>query len=251
MKILIVEDEKPAARQLEEEIKKIDEYIELVGICDSVNDTIYWLQTNPLPDLIMMDIHLPDGLCFNIFKTVPLACPVIYITAYDKYFTEAFECNSIDYLLKPISDVSLRNAIKKYKSLQTHFVQNHVSLTEYLNNVERAKSRILVRHGTDFQMVKVQDIAYFYTEHKLIFLVDRTNRKFLAEKNNLTDLENELDDKSFYRANRKYIINANFLKKFKPVENGKIQLELSLPTNEVIIVSKDNSISFKKWITEN
>jgi two-component system, LytTR family, response regulator len=251
MKILIVEDEKHVAKQLEEELKKIDEYIEVIGICDSVNSSIYWLQTNPLPNLIIMDIHLSDGLSFSIFKTVPFICPVIFVTTDDKYFAEAFECNSIDYLLKPITEMNLRNAIKKYKILQNHFVQNYVPLSDYLNNTDRTKSRILVRHGTEFQTVKVEDIAYFFTEHKLIFLVDRSNRKFLAEKNNLADLENELDDKSFYRANRKYIINANFLKKFTLVENGKILLELALPTHEVVTVSKENSVLFKRWITQN
>lgn len=251
MKILIVEDERPAAEQLEEELKRIDEYIEVVEICNSVNDSIYWLETNPHPDLIMMDIELSDGLCFDIFKTVPFPCPVIYISAYDKYITEAFTSNSIDYLVKPTNEHSLRNALNKYKSLKNHFVNNQASLAEYLSYADRGKSRVLVKHGTDFQTVKVEDIAYFYTEHKLIFLVDRTNRKYLAEKNNLAELEEELDDQCFYRANRKYIISANYLKKFKVVENGKIQVELTLPVNEAIIVSKEGSASFKKWISEN
>ena len=251
MKILIVEDERPAASQLEEGLKRIDEYIEVVGSCNSVNDSIYWLQTNPRPDLIMMDIQLSDGLCFDIFKAIPVQCPVIYVTAYDDYVAEALAVNTIDYLLKPASENRLKTAINKYKTLQSHFVNNHLSVADYLSYTERTRSRILVKHGAEFQTVKVEDIVYFYTDHKLIFLVDRTNRKFLAEKNNLAELEEELDDKCFYRANRKYIISANFLKRFRSVENGKIKLELALPVSEEIIVSKENSAAFKKWISEN
>jgi len=250
MKVLIIEDEKPAADNIAGELRLIDEYIDVVGICNSITESVYWFQTNPLPDLILMDVHLPDGLSFNIFKSISISCPVIYITAYDKYLTEAFEYNSIDYLLKPIDEDRLKSAIKKYKNLQSHFLHNHVPLSEYFSRLERRKSRILVKHGTEFQTIKVEDIVYFYTEHKLIFLVDRDGRKYLVEIGNLTELQEELDDKFFYRVNRKYIINANFLKRFKGIEGGKISLELALPVNEEIVVSQDNSTSFKKWINE-
>jgi DNA-binding LytR/AlgR family response regulator len=250
MKVLIIEDEKPAFENLSEELQSIDENVQVTGTCNSVEESIRWLQKNPEPDLILMDIQLSDGLSFCIFKTCQISCPVIFITAYDKYLTEAFDYNSIDYLLKPISQGRLKTAIRKYKNLQNHFVNNHSALFSYLNNPEKKRSRILVKRGLEFQMVRVEDIVYFFTEHKLIFLVDKENRKYLAEKNNLAELEGELDDRFFYRANRKYIINVNFVKRFKPLEKSKISLELSLPLNEEIIISQENASSFKKWIGE-
>ena len=255
MKVLIVEDERPASENLVEELQAIDDSIDVVAGCNSVEETIRWLNKNPLPDLILMDIQLSDGLSFNVFKACEITCPVIFTTAYDKYLTQAFEYSSIDYLLKPISQDKLKNAIRKYKALRNHFVGTHEyagnhTLPDYLTQ-DRKKSRILVRKGVDFQAVRVEDAGYFFTEHKLIFLVDKENKKFMAEKNNLSELEEELDKNIFYRANRKYIINANYIKRFKPLERSKISVELTLPVSEEIIISQENSASFKKWIAQS
>jgi two-component system, LytTR family, response regulator len=255
MKVLIVEDERPASENLVEELQAIDEKIDVVAGCNSVDETVKWLSSNPQPDLILMDIQLSDGLSFNIFKACDVTCPVIFTTAYDKYLAQAFQYSSIDYLLKPISQDRLKNAIRKYKSLRNHFVGNqeiqHASLPDYVNQHDRKRSRILVRKGIEFQTVRVEDTCYFFTEHKLIFLVDKENRKYMAEKNNLSELEEELDKSIFYRANRKYIINANFIKRFKPLERSKISVELTLPVNEEIIISQENSAAFKKWIAQS
>jgi DNA-binding LytR/AlgR family response regulator len=123
-------------------------------------------------------------------------------------------------------------------------------MQDYLNNHDKKRSRILVKKGMEFQTVRVEDTGYFFTEHKLVFLVDKENRKYMAEKNNLSELEEELDRNVFYRANRKYIINANYVKRFKPLERSKISVELTLPVSEEIIISQENSASFKKWIGE-
>ena len=125
MKLLIIEDEKPAYENIAAELGEIDENIEVVGSCSSVDESIRWFSQNQQPDLILMDIQLSDGLSFNIFSSCNITCPVIFITAYDKYLTQAFDYNSIDYLLKPISQTKLKNSIKKYRSLQHYFVNNH------------------------------------------------------------------------------------------------------------------------------
>jgi DNA-binding LytR/AlgR family response regulator len=250
MKVLIIEDEKPAYENLVEALLQTEENIQTISSCSSVGESIKWLSDNQQPDLILMDIQLSDGLSFNIFKSCNITCPIIFTTAYDKYLTQAFEYNSIDYLLKPIAQHKLRTAIRKYKNLQTHFVNNHSALFDYLNNHDKKKSRIIVKKGLEFQTVRLEDVAYFFTEHKLVFLVDKENRKYLADKNNLSDLEEELDKKYFYRANRKYIINANFIKRFKPLERSKISVELTMAVNEEIIVSQENASAFKKWISE-
>jgi DNA-binding LytR/AlgR family response regulator len=251
MKVLIVEDERPASENLVEELQAIDENIDVVAGCNSIDETVRWLSRNPQPDLILMDIQLSDGLSFNIFKACEVTCPVIFTTAYDKYLNQAFEYSSIDYLLKPISQDKLKSAIKKYKTLRSHFVNSQSSLPDYFNNHDRKRSRILVRKGVEFQAIRMEDTGYFFTEHKLIFVVDKENRKYMAEKSNLSELEEELDKNVFYRANRKYIINANYIKRFKPLERSKISVELTLPVNEDIIISQENSASFKKWFAQS
>ena len=250
--MLIVEDERPAFDNMVEELHAIDENINVLAGCTSVEETIQWLNNHPQPDLIMMDIQLSDGLSFNIFKACQITCPVIFTTAFDKYLGQAFEYCSIDYLLKPISQDKLKHAISKYKSLQHHFAAAATTqIPEYFNaGHDRKKSRILVKKGMEYQTVRVEDTGYFFTEHKLVFLVDKENRKYMAEKANLSELEDELDRNLFYRANRKYIINANYVKRFKPLERSKISVELVLPVNEEIIISQENSASFKKWISE-
>jgi len=250
MKVLIVEDEGPAFENMVEELHAIDESINVMGGCNSVDESIRWLNENPQPDLILMDIQLSDGLSFNIFKACNITCPVIFTTAYDKYLNQAFEYSSIDYLLKPISQDKLKNAIKKYKNLQSHFANNRPPQPDQFFNPDKKRSRILVKKGMEYQAVRVEDTGYFFTEHKLVFLVDKENRKYMAEKSNLSELEEELDRSIFYRANRKYIINANYIKRFKPLERSKISVELTLPVSEEIIISQENSASFKKWIGE-
>jgi two-component system, LytTR family, response regulator len=258
MKVLIVEDEGAAFENMVDDLHAIDENINVLAGCNSVDQCIRWLNTNPQPDLILMDIQLSDGLSFNIFKACTITCPVIFTTAYDKYLNQVFEYGSIDYLLKPITQEKLKNAIKKYKMLRNHFVNNrepfinnHSGQSESLNYPDRKRSRILVKRGMEYQAVRVEDAGYFFTEHKLVFLVDKDNRKYMAEKSNLSELEEELDRNVFYRANRKYIINANYIRRFKPLERSKISVELVLPVNEEIIISQENSASFKKWIGES
>jgi two-component system LytT family response regulator len=249
MKVLIVEDERPAFENMVEELQAIDETIDVMAGCNSVDECVRWLNRNPPPDLILMDIQLSDGLSFNIFKACQVTCPVIFTTAYDKYLSQALEYSSIDYLLKPISQDKLKNAIKKYRNLQSHF-RNNLLPEDPNASHDRKRSRILVKRGVEFQAVRVEDAAYFFTEHKLVFLVDKENRKYMVEINNLSELEEALDRNVFYRANRKYVINANYIKRFKPLERSKISVELVLPVSEEIIISQENSASFKKWIGE-
>ena len=250
MKIFIIEDEPPALENLKMCIKNIGNNIEIAGSAGSVAQSLNWLSSHATPDLILMDIQLSDGLSFHIFKEDNIKCPVIFITAYDKYMIEAFEYNCIDYLLKPVDPNRLTSALNKYKNLQQHFINNYSSIIDYLQTTKKNKSRIIVKKGTEFLSLKLEDIVYFFTEHKLVFAVDKDNRKFLCETNSLADIEDMLDEKKFFRANRKYIVNADYLTKFKSIDKSKINIELVLPLNEEIIVSQENAAGFKKWISE-
>ena len=250
MRVFIIEDEKPAFENLLYCIREIDNTIEIAGYASGVTESIRWLQTNPPPEIILMDIELADGISFNIFSQHKITSPVIFTTAYNKYLTEAFEYNSIDYLLKPIDTNKLRNTLDKYRNLQQHFTSNYSALLNVINNPKKVKSRILVKRGTEFLTLRTEDIVYFFTEHKLVFAVDKQNKKYLCDIANLGELEEMLDEKLFFRVNRKYIVNADYIVKFKSIDKSKICIDLQVLPSEEIIISQENAPVFKRWISE-
>ena len=140
--------------------------------------------------------------------------------------------------------------MRKYQNLKQHFINNYAALNNYLNNPKKTKSRIIVKKGTEFQTVKTEDIVYFFTEHKLVFAVDKDNKKYLCEISTLGEAEEIVDNKIFFRVNRKYIVNANYIIKFRSVDKSKISIELQVLPPEEIIVSQENAPVFKKWINE-
>lgn len=247
MKVIIIEDEKPAAEKLKKSLLKIDSSIAVAAIKGNIKESIAWLQHNPPPELIFMDIELSDGLSFKIFEAVKIKCPVIFTTAYDEYWQEAFEHNSIDYLLKPIKEEKLEAAIKKYEHLKKYFTGNFQQLMQWQQQPQQAlKKRYLVKKGNDFVTVKTEDIAYFYATHKLVCMVEKSGLKFILDKS-LADLEKELDRAVFYRVNRKFLVNINAIKKIKSFAKSKLLLELEPVVAEEIIVSQENVAAFKEW----
>ncbi len=250
MKIVIIEDEKPAAEKLRKAIQAYDPALVPTTILTNVRSAIQWLKTNPGPDLIFMDIELSDGLSFSIFKETEISCPVIFTTAYDEYWQEAFEHNSIDYLLKPIRKEKLEQAISKYKKLRHHFsVKYDAIFQQGLMNPAPGpyKRRMLIKKGTDLISLKTEEIAYCYAAHKMACLVDGQARKFILDKS-LNELEGELDPALFFRINRKWLVNIHHIKRIKTHSKSKLLLELDPPAPEEIIISQENTSSFKQWI---
>lgn len=248
MKVVIIEDEKPAAEKLKKSIQKIDGTISIEATLGSIKDTIAWVQNNPMPELLFMDIELADGLSFKIFEQVKINCPVIFTTAYDEYWQEAFEHNSIDYLLKPIKQEKLEIALKKYEQLKKYFTGNFQQLMQWQQQQPQQayKKRFLVKKGNDYITIKTDDIAYFYATHKLVCMVEKGGQKFILDKS-LADLEKELEPALFYRVNRKYLVNINAITKIKSYPKSKLQLELIPPVMEEVIVSQENTAAFKEW----
>ena len=249
MKILIIEDEGPAAEKLREAIMACNNNVQLMAVLGNVQESVEWLQQHPLPDLIFMDIQLTDGLSFKIFDFVKINCPVIFTTAYDDYWQEAFEYNCIDYLLKPISQEKLASALNKLENIKQYFESNLKQLMQYHQTpgAEKYKKRFLVKRGNDYVAVKTEDIAYFYAVHKLICMVDKAGHKFILDKS-LADLEKEIDPATFYRANRKYLVNIAAIKKIKTYPKSKLQIEVQPPLDEEIIISQENVSDFKEWM---
>ena len=250
MKVIVIEDEKPAADKLQNALKKCSNTIQVKAILKSINESVIWLNNNAMPDLVFMDIELSDGLSFKIFNEVKITCPIIFTTAYDDYWQEAFEHNSIDYLLKPIKQEKLAAALGKYDSLKKYFAQNLQQLLHaHQETGNGIKKRFLVKRGVDYLSLKIEEIAYFYATHKLVCLVDIKGNKFILDLS-LSDLEKQLDATHFYRVNRKYLVHINAIRKIRSHPKSKIQIELDPPVAEEIIISQENVASFKNWMDQ-
>lgn len=246
IRVFIIEDEKPAAAKLRALLAASDVSTTVVAEAGSVRDAVAWLRVHPLPDLILADIGLSDGLSLEVFKQHTVTCPVIFTTAYDEYLMEAFEYNSINYLLKPIRQEKLNAALRKYLTLKSHFTADLNALLQTVTTPQR-KSRLLVKRGVEFISVRMEDVAYFYTEHKVTFLVDINAQRYLLDKT-LSDLEEELDTSRFFRLNRSYLVSIDAITKFKPYTKGKILVELQPKTPEDAVVSQENAAAFKEWM---
>ncbi|MBF8249320.1 MAG: response regulator transcription factor [Bacteroidetes bacterium] len=246
MNILLMEDEQPAAEKLIKGIGEFDKTITVHGPLRSVKESVRWLTTHPSPDLIVADIQLSDGISLDVFRTVNPSCPIIFATAYDEYLMEAFGHNSIDYLLKPVKQEKLEHALTKYLRLKQHFSANVAQFAVKYDAGDK-KQRIVVKKGLDFLSIKTEDIAYFFTEHKLSFLVDKGGKRYIVDKP-LSDLETDLDRKGFFRVNRKYLVRIAAVLRFSSHEKGKLTLELSPRPAEEVIVSQEKASEFKKWM---
>ncbi|CAN5631000.1 LytTR family DNA-binding domain-containing protein [soil metagenome] len=246
--VIIIEDEKTASDNLIRLLKLTKEPISVDAVLETVSESIIWLTQHSQPDLIFMDIQLKDGNSFNIFEEVKVLSPIVFITAYDTYLVKAFEQNSIEFLLKPIDEVSILHTINKYKNLKEHFLLRQDNLISKLSDRNK-KTRLIVKKGIEYQSILQEDIAYFFTEHKVTFLLTKHEKKYMLEKN-LKELEEELDPKKFYRANRKYIVNVDAIKSYKTCDRVKLLLEMCVPVNEEIIISQENTAYFKKWMSE-
>lgn len=250
MKILLIEDEYHAQEYLIGLLKEVAPTSEILAKLDSVEDAVCWLQNNPVPDLIFMDIQLADGLSFSIFKKVKINAPTIFITAFDKYTLQAFKVNSIDYLLKPVDKDELQNAIDKFQNIyanknnfDTDSLQKALLQLSPKNNF---RQRFLIKQGKDFIYVPTENIAYFYSEESLTFLMDRKNKRHLIEAP-LDQIEKELDPDQFFRINRKQIVHIKSIQKIFSFFNNRLKLSLIPESKLDAIVSRERVKVFKDW----
>lgn len=249
MNILLVENEKPAAEKIAWLLKKIDKTIAIAGITETVENTINWIQENPQPDLILMDIQLDDGLCFEIFETIPLEIPVIFTTAYDDYTLKAFKVNSVDYLLKPIDESSLTLAINKFKNVH---LSKPFSITDFgqiaREHTVTYKSRFLVKVGNRYKSVSVNEISYFHICERNTFLRTYQGVDYGIDYS-LEKLETVLDEGIFFRINRNCTVNINAIAEMHSYSSSRLQLLIkNTGKNELFVVSRDKVSALKKWI---
>ncbi len=249
MKVLIVEDEKLSAEHLSNLLGKIEPTFEIVHISESVKRTIAFLESGMKVDLIFMDIHLADGISFDIFTTVKDTAPIIFTTAFDEYAIKAFKFNSIDYLLKPIGKMELKNAIDKFKTL------NSKNLTEQFGKLEDVysiinrnyKNRFLVRSGEQILSVPVEDISFLIAEDGIVILVNKDGKRFALDQS-LDTLETLLDPEYFFRISRKVIMRFDAIQKIFPHLNSRLKISSEYLNDENSIVSRERVGDFKKWL---
>jgi DNA-binding LytR/AlgR family response regulator len=251
MKVLLIEDEKPAANNLEQMLLQIDRTIEILGKIDSVEESVKWLSNNSA-DLIFLDIHLADGICFKIFEKVKIQTPIIFTTAYDQYAIKAFQVNSIDYLLKPIEIEQLEQSLNKFKDLI--LLNNSKSididaLIKHFNNKPAYQERFMVHYAHKIKSINTDDIAYFYVRSESVYLCTKHNKHYAIDYT-LDRLETVINPKIFYRVNRQYMINISCIQNMYSMSKSRIKIELNPKPDEDVMVSYGRVGEFRKWLNE-
>ena len=252
MKVLIIEDEAPAFRRLEKILLEINPEISILEVIDSVEEAVNWLETNETPDLALMDIQISDGISFEIFDRTEVHCPVVFTTAFDEYLLRAFKVNSIDYLLKPIKKEELERALDKYQRLHqsdSPKVDINAILQKINLNDASFKNRFLVKQGEKMLSIKAKDIVLFQSRHGIVHIVTATGKTYLTDFT-LDDLSKQLDPADFFRANRQFIVNAEFVDTIHKYFKGKLLLEMQGFSAEEIVISTEKATAFKEWMSQ-
>lgn len=251
MNILIIEDEQATARHTRKMLEEIDPGVKILGILDSIESAVSWFNKNDEPDLLLLDIHLADGLSFEIFRQVDINCPVIFATAYDQYAIQAFRVNSVDYLLKPISRESLAESLKKYRKLNqpgSAPVIDYRKLADMLaNKGPELLKRIMIRYGDTIKAIDIKDVAYFHTIEKNVFLSTFENKNYPVDFS-LDELETKLDTSRWFRINRQFIISFESIDKMISYSKSRIKITLRPPCTSESVSSTERSGDFKLWL---
>ncbi|MDJ1498617.1 LytTR family DNA-binding domain-containing protein [Cytophagaceae bacterium DM2B3-1] len=254
MRVLILEDESLAAERLQDHLRRYDASIQVEQVLDTVEEGVQWLRSNPSPDLMLMDIHLADGLSFSIFTQTFVNSPIIFTTAYDQYALQAFKVNSIDYLLKPISYQHLVEAMQKLRRIKAEPPMISPQIIQQLINIIQKqrpnyKSRFLVKFGDRLQYKTVEDVSYFYADGKVVYLVSNENKRFIVDYT-LEELEDLLDPTLFHRINRKVIVHLQAVKDMRLYPNSRLSLSLRPSMDTEVVVSRDKVPAFKAWLDQ-
>lgn len=251
MKTLIIEDETAAAVNLRALLSEVDPSIEIIEVLESIGESVDYLQSNPMPELIFMDIHLADGESFRIFNHVDITCPIIFTTAYDQYALEAFKVNSIDYLLKPIAPNDLHRAMDKLHRLSAPERSSLIERTNAMVQTEQQQAReniFLVQVRDRIRPLNAEEVAFFYTSEERVTAHTFTGEVLTIDRT-LEALSNSLPEADFYRANRQFIISRKALNDISVWFGSRLALNLSVSTPERIVISKARVPKFKKWLT--
>lgn len=249
MTVLIIEDEELAATTLSNMLELINPEIRVLAILGTVESAVKWFQRNQA-DLIFMDIHLGDGESFAIFEQVSISSPVIYTTAYDQYTLKAFKNQGIDYLLKPFDEEDVRAALSKLENLQTPRDSSIPAAPAPAEPARGFRNRFMVKVGRLIKTVTTDEIAYFMADDKHLFLVTHDEKNYIIEET-ISSLEPKLNNKDFYRINRKFIIHITAIKEMYRLSRNRIRIILAPKPGDVeVVVSEERSDSFQDWLNQ-
>ncbi len=252
MNVIIIEDEHLTAERIRILLEGIDPDLKVTAILDSVKVAVQWLRQHKVPDLIFMDIQLADGLSFEIFDQVKVICPVIFLTAYQEYAIKAFKVNSVDYLLKPVTEEDMKTALNKYKQFFIHHQSPPAIESELLKSIKQMinksyKSRFMVRISDRIKSVDVDNILYFYSLQKGTYLHTTDNRNYVVDYT-LEALAEILDPFIFHRINRRYIITHRAIREMITLSGSKLKIALINSDENNIYISRDRLPAFKAWL---
>jgi DNA-binding LytR/AlgR family response regulator len=250
MDIVIIEDEELAARRLEGMIRSFDPGISILARLESIKEAVNWFRSHHEPDLIFLDIHLEDGLSFQIFDKVAVKSPIIFTTAFDEYAIKAFKLKSIDYLLKPITQEDLNAAILKYKNwnVSSKSVVDVGALFELISSRNKTyKNRFSITVGQKIKTIETEEVAYFYSEEGMTFLVCRNRTEYPIDYS-LDKLIDELSPVDFFRINRQFIVGMKSIGKVHVYPKSRLKLDLQPSTKTEVFVSVDKVVKFKDWL---
>jgi two-component system LytT family response regulator len=252
MNVVIIEDEHLTAQRIATLLGQIDPEIRVLTIIDSVRRAVEWFRNNGDPALVFMDIQLADGLSFDIFDSVTIEAPVIFITAFQEYAIKAFKVNSVDYLLKPVSEVDLRAALDKFRRYFNQELTVPTIGGDLLRNIREMiskpfKSRFMVRVGDHIKTVDVEDILYFYSLQKGTYLHSADNRNYVIDYT-LGRLEELLDPLLFHRINRRYLISHRAITDLITLSSSKLKVKLLHSDDDDIYISRERVGSIKEWL---
>ena len=257
MKILIVEDEELAVKKLQKTLAGVEPDAEVVAVTDSILSTVNWLEENPVPDLILMDIELSDGQSFEIFNQAKIKSPVIFTTSYDEYALKAFKVNSVDYLLKPIQKEDLEAALTKLKNMKELYKSNEakpgVSIDNLVKELQQKlqpkeyRKRFLVKHAQKLVSIEIDEIAYFFSDGRLNFFKTFDNKKFVVDYT-MDELEDMLDPTKYFRISRSFYISVDSVDQIHDYFGNRLMLALKPAVDKESIVSREKVTDFKKWM---
>lgn len=251
MKIIIIEDEALTAENLKDSLLEVEPDIQISAILDSVKNAVSWFKSNEHPDLIFSDIQLGDGLSFEIFNQVPITTPVVFCTAFDEYAIKAFKANGIDYILKPFDEQDIANSLKRFDDLKKKFTGNQTQLNNmfqlFRDKFSQQKKSVLVYFKDKIFPIKVSDIAIFYLENKITYLVTFDHLRYNINKS-LEDLETLAGD-DFYRANRQFLIQRSAIKEVVQYFARSLVVKLTIPFEKEIRINKVKVPDFLSWMS--
>ena len=257
MKVLIIEDEELAVKKLQKTLASVDSEAEVVGVTDSIRSSVNWLEVNPSPDLILMDIELADGQSFEIFEKVDVKSTVIFTTSYDEFALKAFKVNSVDYLLKPIQKEDLEAALDKFKKMKDIYGKSNGSQSLNVDSLVRElqlklqpkeyRKRFLVKHAQKLVSIDVEEICYFYSDGRLNFFKTGDNKKYVVDYT-MDELEEMLNPELYFRISRSFYVSIGSVDQIHDYFGNRLLLNLKPAVDKEALVSREKVTDFKKWM---